>query len=124
MKKFLLLITLLMVGACAKNTPTIKVNVIPAKDNGPVLTQIDVWVDDDCYNQTYFVDPKTGDVVFEQLRPYNCKDETTLGVGTSFIFFKDKKACSIAEFGLEESPFNDDYWLNYYNNKKCDIKIK
>ncbi|MBR1545079.1 MAG: hypothetical protein IJ638_04005 [Alphaproteobacteria bacterium] len=124
MKKFLLIIMLLVIEGCSKQTPSIRLNVIPAKKDGPVLTQIDVWANNDCYNQTYFVDPKTGDIVFEQLEPYNCKDENSAGVGTSFIFFKDKKACSIAEFGIEESPFSNDYWLNYYNNKKCDIKIK
>ena len=72
MKKFLLLITLLMVGACAKSTPTIKVNVIPAKDNGPVLTQIDVKIypphdnNSKYYNAVISVGDKTKLVWFDK----------------------------------------------------------
>ena len=117
--------------------PDISVKVYPTgKEHGgtaggTMFTQVEVYVDKR-YSKTFLVDPKTGELVFEEWRTYDDHDGPT-GSVIQFILYKDGKPCLITDEMLQETGplFDVDdekdgkfSFFKYYNSKECNIEVE
>ena len=117
--------------------PNISVKVYPAgKEHGgtaggTMFTQVEVYVDKR-YSKTFLVDPKTGELVFEEWRTYDEHDGPT-GSEIQFILYKNGKPCLVTRPMIQESGplFDIDdgkdggfSLFEHYNSQECNIEVE